>query len=99
MEIGSNANSNIKIEVLNGTSDGKVLQEVVNKLKEEGYNVSRTGTTTATSKTVIANKKDVSTTTMNNIKEAIGTGTISSSAGGSSSKVDVTIVIGKDYQQ
>lgn len=93
------SNSSIKIEVLNGTSDGKVLQEVVNKLKAEGYNVSRTGTTTSTSKTVIANKKDVSTTTMNNIKEAIGTGTISSSAGGSSSKVDVTIVIGKDYQQ
>ena len=96
---GSNANSNIKIEVLNGTSDGKVLQEVVNKLKEEGYNVSRTGTTTATSKTVIANKKDVSTTTMNEIKEVVGTGTISGSTGGSSSKADVTIVIGKDYHQ
>ena len=93
------SNSSIKIEVLNGTSDGKVLQEVVNKLKEEGYNVSRTGTTTSTSKTVIANKKDVSTTTMNDIKETVGAGTISdSSSGGSSSKVDVTIIIGKDYQ-
>ena len=96
---GSTANSDIKIEVLNGTSDGKVLQEVVNKLKAEGYNVSRTGTTTTTSKTVIANKKDVSTTTMNEIKEVVGTGTISGSTGGSSSKADVTIVIGKDYQQ
>ena len=96
---GSTANSDIKIEVLNGTSDGKVLQEVVNKLKAEGYNVSRTGTTTSTSKTVIANKKDVSTTIMNNIKEIVGTGTISdSSSGGSSSKADVTIIIGKDYQ-
>ena len=96
---GSTANSDIKIEVLNGTSDGKVLQEVVNKLKAEGYNVSRTGTTTSTSKTVIANKKDVSTTIMNNIKEIVGAGTISdSSSGGSSSKADVTIIIGKDYQ-
>ncbi len=95
---GSTANSDIKIEVLNGTSDGKVLQEVVNKLKAEGYNVSRTGTTTA-SKTVIANRKNVSTTTMNQLKEIVGTGTISdSSTGGSSSKVDVTIIIGKDYQ-
>ena len=95
----TSSNSNIKIEVLNGTSDGKVLQEVVNKLKEEGYNVSRTGTTTSTSKTVIANKKNVSTTAMNSIKEAVGSGTISdSSTGGSSSKVDVTIIIGKDYQ-
>ena len=95
----STSNSSIKIEVLNGTSNGKVLQEVVNKLKEEGYNVSRTGTTTSTSKTVIANKKDVSTTAMNDIKEILGTGTISdSSVGGSSSKVDITIIIGKDYQ-
>ena len=95
----TSSNSSIKIEVLNGTNDGKVLQEVVNKLKEEGYNVSRTGTTTLTSKTVIANKKNVSTTAMNSIKEAVGSGTISdSSTGGSSSKVDVTIIIGKDYQ-
>lgn len=93
------SNASTKIEVLNGTSDGKVLQEVVNKLKEEGYNVSRTGTTTSTSKTVIANKKDVSTTIMNDIKEIVGVGTISdSNSGGSSSKVDVTIIIGKDYQ-
>lgn len=93
------SNSNIKIEVLNGTSDSKALQEVVSKLKEEGYNVSRTGTTTSTSKTVIANKKDVSTTIMNNIKETVGMGSISDSgSGGSSSKVDVTIIIGKDYQ-
>ena len=93
------SNSSIKIEVLNGTSDGKLLQEVVNKLTEEGYNVSRTGITTSTSKTVIANKSNVSTTIMNNIKEIVGTGTISDSgSGGSSSKVDVTIIIGKDYQ-
>ena len=93
------SNSSIKIEVLNGTSDGKVLQEVVNKLKKEGYNVSRTGATTSTSKTVIANKKDVSTTKMNDIKEIVGIGNVSdTSSGGSSSKVDVTIIIGKDYQ-
>ncbi len=95
---GSTANSNIKIEVLNGTNDGKVLQEVVNKLKAEGYNVSRTGTTTATSKTVIANRKDVLTTTMNQLKEIVGIGTISGSPEISSSKADVTIIIGKDYQ-
>ena len=47
----------------------------------------------------MANKKDVSTTAMNDIKEILGTGTISdSSAGESSSKVDITIIIGKDYQ-
>ena len=92
------SNSNIKIEVLNGTSDGKILQQVVEKLKDEGYNVSRTGTTTATSKTVIANKNQVSDTTINDIKQTIGTGTVSDSNTGTSNKVDVTVIIGKDYE-
>lgn len=92
----STSKSDIKIEVLNGTADGKVLQEVVNKLKQAGYNVSRTGTTTSTSKTVIANKKGVSTTTVDSIKNVIGTGTVSNSSG-TSSKADLTIIIGKDY--
>ena len=90
--------SNVKLEVLNGTKDSKVLQEVVDKLKEEGYNVSRTGTTTSTSRTVIANKKDISNTTINDIKEILGTGTVSETNTGASSKVDVTIIIGKDYE-
>ena len=93
----SSSKSDIKIEVLNGTADGKVLQEVVNKLKQAGYNVSRTGTTTSTSKTVIANKKGVSTTIVDSIKNAIGTGTVSNSSG-TSSKADLTIIIGKDYK-
>ena len=92
------SNSKIKIEVLNGTSDGKILQQVVEKLKDEGYNVSRTGTTTATSKTVIANKNQVSETTINDIQETIGTGTVSNSNAGTSNKADVTVIIGKDYK-
>ena len=94
----STSKSNIKLEVLNGTNDSKVLQEVVDKLKEEGYNVSRTGTTTSTSRTVIANKKDISNTIINDIKEILGTGTVSETNTGASSKVDVTIIIGKDYE-
>ena len=91
--------SSIKIEVLNGTNDGRNLQEVVNKLKEEGYNVSRTGTTTATSKTVIANKNAISTTTINDIQEIVGLGTIADSNTGTSSKADVTVIIGRDYDE
>lgn len=96
----SNEKSNIKIEVLNGTNDGKLLQEVVNKLTEEGYNVTRTGETTLTSKTVIINKKQVSSTIINDIKETVGIGSISdSTSGATSSRVDVQIVIGKDYNE
>lgn len=94
----TSSKSSVKVEVLNGTNDGKVLQEVVNKLKEEGYNVSITGNTTSTSKTVILNKNDVSNMVIDEIKQVVGTGTISSNGAGSSSKADITIVIGKDYE-
>ena len=45
----------------------------------------------------IINKKDVKEILLKNMKDAIGAGTIEESES-SSSKVDVTIVIGKDYQ-
>ena len=57
----------------------------------------RTGTTNATSKTTIIDKKDVADTLLENIKMVLGTGTISNSQS-SSSKADVTIIIGKDYE-
>ncbi len=89
--------SDIKIEVLNGSGVSSNLQTVVTDLGEAGYKVTRTGTTNATSKTSIINKKDANTSYLNNMKEVLGTGTIQSSQS-SSSKVDVTIIIGKDYK-
>lgn len=91
----SNSNSNIKIEVLNGTGNSSVLSEVVEKLKDAGYNVTNQGTTNTTAKTTITNKTNKSSTIANNIKETIGAGTINKST--SSSNVDFTIIIGKDY--
>ena len=89
--------SDIKLEVLNGSGNSKTLQEVVDELEGAGYEVYRTGTTNATSKTTIIDKKDVADTLLENIKMVLGTGTISNSQS-SSSKADVTIIIGKDYQ-
>jgi LCP family protein required for cell wall assembly len=92
----SSSKSDITIEVLNGSGDSNTLQKVVNLLKGAGYNVTRTGTTNTTSKTTIINKKNVKETLLKNMKDVIGTGSIESSES-SSSKVDVTIIIGKDY--
>lgn len=89
--------ADIKLEVLNGSGNSKTLQEVVDELEGAGYEVYRTGTTNATSKTTIIDKKDVADTLLENIKMVLGTGTISNSQS-SSSKADVTIIIGKDYQ-
>lgn len=89
--------TDITIEVLNGSGSSSNLQKVVNQLKGAGYKVTRTGSTNTTSKTTIINKKNVKETLLKNMKDVIGTGTISTSES-SSSKVDVTIIIGKDYQ-
>ena len=89
--------SSIKVEVLNGSGDSKILQNVINDLKQKGYNVTKTGTTNSTSKTTIINKKGVSETIMQDIKTVLETGTIQNSQA-NSSKVDVTIIVGRDYK-
>lgn len=92
----STSKSDITIEVLNGSGNSNDLQKVVSQLKGAGYKVTRTGSTNTTAKTTIINKKNVKETLLKNMKDVIGTGTISTSES-SSSKVDVTIIIGKDY--
>ncbi len=94
----SNSNKqNLKIEVLNGSGESSKLQKLVNQLKGAGYKITRTGSTNTTSKTAIINKKTVNNVLLKNIKDVIGAGDISDSES-SSSKVDITIIIGKDYQ-
>lgn len=89
--------SKIKIEILNGSGSSEMLSQVRKDLTAKGYKISRTSTTTSTSKTTIINKTDVDEKYENNIKEILGVGNISSSSV-SSSNVDITIIIGKDYK-
>ena len=89
--------ADIKLEVLNGSGNATKLQNAIKELEGAGYKVARTGTTNTTSKTTIVNKTDVKETLLKNMKDVLGTGTISSSEI-NNSKVDVTIVIGKDYK-
>ncbi len=89
--------SKIKIEILNGSGSTSTLTEVKKALSAKGYKVTKTTATTNTSKTTIINKSDVETKFINNIKDILGVGTISSSSV-SSSDVDITIIIGNDYK-
>lgn len=88
--------ADITIEVLNGSGDSSNLQKVVNQLQGAGFKVTRTGSTNTTAKTTIINKKNIKETLLKNMKDVIGIATIETSES-SSSKVDVTIIIGKDY--
>ena len=93
----SNVYSKIKIELLNGSGDKTLLNKATKALKAEGYNVYKTGTTTTTAKTAIINKTAVKNSIVDDIKDVLGVGNISSSVS-SSSTVDIRIIIGKDYK-
>ncbi len=86
----------ITIELLNGTGDKEILTEVKEKLKEKGYVVSKSGTTSSTDKTTIINRTSQSNQKSKDIKQLLGVGTITS--GSDNTKVDFTIIIGKDYE-
>lgn len=86
----------VVIELLNGSGDKTKLKEVKNALEEAGYNVKKTGSTSTMSKTAITNKKNVTDENLKKIKDILGTGDITTNKS-STSTVDVTIIIGKDY--
>lgn len=94
--VSTKSKSEIKLEVINGTGTSSNLQQAVSDLKKAGYNVTRTGTTNATSKTVIMNKKNIGDAVLEGIEQTLDVGMVEDSQS-SSSKVDVTVILGRDY--
>ena len=88
--------ADVTIEVLNGSGNSEKLNQAIKELEGAGYEVTRTGTTNSTSKTTIINKQNVADTILTNLEQVLGIGEISDGTS-SSSKVDITIVLGKDY--
>ncbi len=86
----------ITIELLNGTGDSEVLIQVKEKLKQAGYNIIKSGTTSSTTNTTIINRTNQARKEEKNIKEILGIGT--NTSGSDNSNVDFTVIIGKDYQ-
>lgn len=86
----------IKLELLNGSGKSSNLSKVTNLLKQEGYNIVKTGNTTITGKTSIINKTNQQTRISNDLKEILEVGNITKKS--DNSKVDYTIIIGEDYK-
>lgn len=86
----------ITVELLNGSGDKSKAEEAKKLLENAGYKVKKTGSTSTIAKTVITNKKDVTDDNLRGIKETLGTGNISTNKS-STSLVDVSIIIGKDF--
>lgn len=93
---GENNEKGMTIELLNGTDNDEVLAEVKEKLREEGYTITKSGTTTATAKTTIVNRTSQSNSIAKDIKTIVGAGNITS--GSNNTKVDFTVIIGNDYE-
>ena len=94
--VSTKSKAEIKVEVINGSGTSSNLQHAVNALEEAGYNVTRTGSTNTTTKTVIMNKKNIGDAVLEGIEQALDIGTVQESSS-SSSKVDVTVILGRDY--
>lgn len=84
------------LQILNGSGDSAKLEEVVKKYKEQGYNILKVGNTSTTKKSTIVNRTKQTTEVAENVKNILGTGTVSS--GKKSGDIDFTITIGKDYE-
>ena len=79
-----------------GSGNSEKLNQAIKELEGAGYEVTRKGVTNSTSKTTIINKQNVADTILTNLEQVLGIGEISDGTS-SSSKVDITIVLGKDY--
>ncbi len=88
-------NSNIKIEIINGTGSNSKFTSAQEQLKDRGYKISKKGTTNVTKKTIIINRKNSASEIENEIKSLLCTGAIT--VGEDNNEVDFTIIIGTDY--
>lgn len=89
--------SKIKIEILNGSGSSESLDKLKKALSTKGYKITKTTSTNDTAKTTIINKSDIDAEFIDNIKSVLGTENVSSNSV-SSSDVDITIILGKDYK-
>ncbi len=85
----------IKVEVLNGTGSSTRLENAIEQLEAQGYEVVKEGNTNITNSTVIINRTNNTESQENTLIALLGTGT--AITGENNEDVDFTIILGKDY--
>lgn len=88
-------NSEITLEVLNGTGNNSKYTTAVKQLQNQGYKITKKGTTNVTKTTVIIDRKENTQEAERAIKSLLGIGQIKT--GEDTNGVDFTIIIGQDY--
>lgn len=97
-EISKEELSNIKIEILNGSGSTSTLKEVKTILTDAGFTISKTGSTNSTAKTSIINKTEIDEKITTSIQALLELGEVSK-ATSSEATVDLTIILGKDFNK
>lgn len=91
-----NTNKTIKVEILKGCSSNSKFESAKEKLKDAGYIISKSGTTTVTQNSLIIERTMQSETIEKQIKETMDINRLNKSL--NNSNVDFTIIIGNDYE-
>ena len=90
-----NTQKEFKIEILNGTGSQTKLNQAIDQLEAQGYEVAKKGNTNITSTTTIINRTNNSKQDEDSIIALLGTG--DAIIGEDNAKVDFTIILGRDY--
>lgn len=90
-----NTQKEFKIEILNGTGSQTKLNQAIDQLEAQGYEVAKKGNTNITSTTTIINRTNNSKQGEDSIIALLGTG--DAITGEDNAKVDFTIILGRDY--
>ena len=94
----TSANKKIKIEVLNGTSTSSNLSSVATMLKQKNYTILKSAETTNSTYTTIIANGETDKAIAEKIKDVLGGGTVLT-AKNTSSKANITIIIGNDFNK
>jgi len=89
---------NVKIEILNGSGKNSTLNEVKTLLTDAGFTIFKTGKTNSTNKTSIINKNQIHENILTSVQALLELGELSTSSS-SESSADITIILGKDYNE
>lgn len=103
LEAGGNSAITAKIEVLNGTTTSGLAKDASDKLKEAGFSIESTGNAPKDDydRTIIIVHTAESADGTGDIAKALGTGEVSRDPDGKPTPdgIDITVVIGSDYQR
>lgn len=92
---GTTTQKDFTVEILNGTGSQTKLNQGIEQLEAQGYEVAKKGNTNITTTTTIINRTNNSTQDENSIIALLGTG--DAIIGEDNANVDFTIILGRDY--